>query len=606
VALSKSILKRAAKGSGRFALTVICAFYVWPTPIVAQERLARNTKQIVILYTHRTLTPINSDWDRGIRSALTAGWHEPLDIEIEYLNLVRHKDPDYLRGWIELLKTNYAAKPPDLVLPVYVPALEFTLQHRETIFPGVPIVFCSAPPKVAERAHGQPNVTGVAFRLDIAGTVETARRLHPANNRLMVLSGSSELERGLKRTTQEAILALNTGMEIDFVEGLPRSQLLERVAAADRNTSILMLTYEEDSVGTNYSTLEIIEQMSTGSSVPVYGLYDTLLGHGIVGGSLQSAEIQGKLAGELAVRVLKGERPEDMPIVGLDTVQKMFDARQLRRLNVSLDSLPPGSHVRYREPTFWEQFGHYVLLGATAILVQSLIIAALLVNRSRRMRAEREARDLAGKILTAQEDERRYLAREMHDDLSQRLAASAIEAGNLEQRFQESPESHAALGSLKNNLIAICDDVHRLSRQIHPAILDDFGLADALHSECDRFADRERVAVEFRSGDLPANLPKEVALCLYRIAQEALWNAAKYAHSERVTVELNADPEFVHLEIRDFGRGFDPLQVSDRQGLGLASMRERARLVRGTINIDSAPGKGVKVTVQVPAPEGES
>ena len=107
------------------------------------------------------------------------------------------------------------------------------------------------------------------------------------------------------------------------------------------------------------------------------------------------------------------------------------------------------------------------------------------------MRAEREARDLAGKILTAQEDERRYLAREMHDDLSQRLAASAIEAGNLEQRFQESPESHAALGSLKRNLIAICDDVHRLSRQIHPAILDDFGLADALHSECDRFADRE-------------------------------------------------------------------------------------------------------------------
>jgi signal transduction histidine kinase len=600
VALTQSVL------NGKFALTVICAIYAWSMPIAAQERLARNTKQIVILYTHRTLTPINADWDRGIRSALTAGFDEPLDIEIEYLNLVRHKDPDYLRGWIELLKTKYAAKPPDLVLPVYVPALEFTLQHRETIFPNIPIVFCSAPPKVAERAHGQPMVTGVAYRLDIAGTVETARRLHPAHNRLMVLSGSSELERGLKRATQDALLALNTGIEIEFVEGLPRRQLLEKVATADRDTSILMLTYEEDSAGTNYSTLEIIEQISAESSVPMYGLYDTLLGHGIVGGSLQSAESQGKLAGGLAARVLKGERPEDMPIVGLDTIQMMFDTRQLRRLNVSLDSLPPGAHVLYREPTFWEQFGRYVLLGATAILIQSLIIAALLVNRSRRVRAEREARDLAGKILTAQEDERRYLAREMHDDLSQRLAASAIEAGNLEQRFLESPESHAALGSLKKNLIAICDDVHRLSRQIHPAILDDFGLADALHSECDRFADRERVAVEFRAGELPANLPKEVALCLYRIAQEALWNAAKYAHSERVTVELNADPEFVHLEIRDFGRGFEPLQVSDRQGLGLASMKERARLVRGTINIDSAPGKGAKITVQVPVPEGES
>lgn len=587
-------------------LTFTCAVLSLAMPNFAQEQRPGIVKQIVILYTHRTLTPINADWDRGIRSSLTAGFDEPLDIEIEYLNLVRHKDPDYLRGWIELLKTKYAAKPPDLVLPVYVPALEFTLQHRETIFPNVPIVFCSAPPKVAERAHGQPKVTGVAFRLDVAGTVETARRLHPANNRLMVLSGSSELERGLKRAAQDAILAMNTGMKVDFVEGLPRSQLLKRLAAADRNTSILMLTYEEDSVGTNYSTLEIIEQMATESSVPVYGLYDTLLGHGIVGGSLQSAESQGKLAGELAVRILKGERPEDVPIVGLDTVQMMFDARQLKRWNVSPDSLPPDSQVLYREPTFWEQFGRYVLFGATAILVQSLIIAALLVNRSRRVRAECDARDLAGKILTAQEDERRYLAREMHDDLSQRLAASAIEAGNLEQRFQESPESHAALGSLKKSLISICDDVHRLSRQIHPAILDDFGLADALHSECDRFADREQVAVEFRAGELPANLPKEVALCLYRIAQEALWNAAKYAHSARVTVELNADPEFVHLEIRDFGRGFEPLQVSDRQGLGLVSMKERARLVRGTINIDSAPGKGAKITVQVPVPEGES
>jgi signal transduction histidine kinase len=588
-----------------FLIVVVLAW--WPAVLcLAQEHLPRHTKQIVILYTHRTLTPINADWDRGIRSSLMAGFDELLDIEIEYLNLVRHKDPDYLRGWIELLKTKYAAKPPDLVIPVYVPALEFTLEHRESIFPDVPIVFCSAPSKLAERAHGQPKVTGVAFRLDITGTVETARRLHPANNRLMVLSGSSDSELALKYATQDAIRAMNTELEVDLVEGLPRSQLLERVAAADRNTSILMLTYEEDSVGNNYSTVEIVEQLSTESSLPIFGLYDTLLGHGIVGGSLQSAESQGRLAGGLAVRVLKGERPEDLPIVGLDTVRLAFDARQLRRLNISTRSLPADARILFREPTFWEQFGAYVLLGGAAIVLQSLIITALLVNRSRRVLAEREARSLTGKILTAQEDERRYLAREMHDDLSQRLAASAIEAGNLEQRFQESPESCESLGKLKKNLIAICDDVHRLSRQIHPAILDDFGLADALHSECDRFADRERVAVEFRCGELPPNLPKEVALCLFRIAQEALWNAAKYAHSERVMVELNADPEFVHLEVRDFGRGFEPQQVAASQGLGLASMKERARLVRGTIVIDSSPGKGAKITVQVPWPEHEA
>jgi|GEM_PF-2165471 hypothetical protein len=116
----------------------------------AQEQIPRNSNQIVILYTHRTLTPINADWDRGIRSALAAGFSEPLDIEIEYLNLVRHKDPDYLRSWIELLRTKYASRPPDLIIPVFVPALDFTLEHRDVLFPKIPIVFCSAPEKLAE------------------------------------------------------------------------------------------------------------------------------------------------------------------------------------------------------------------------------------------------------------------------------------------------------------------------------------------------------------------------------------------------------------------------------------------------------------------------
>ena len=125
------------------------------------------------------------------------------------------------------------------------------------------------------------------------------------------------------------------------------------------------------------------------------------------------------------------------------------------------------------------------------------------MNRSRRIRAEREAQELSGKILTAQEDERRYVAREMHDDLSQRLAASAIAAGNLERKFPTPSESRDALGSLKDSLIAICDDMHRLSRQIHPAILDDFGLEDALRAECDRIREKDGVEVEFRRGELP-------------------------------------------------------------------------------------------------------
>jgi hypothetical protein len=258
-------------------------------------------------------------------------------------------------------------------------------------------------------------------------------RLHPSHNRLLILSGSSDQELASRNPIEEAIHGMNTGLHVDSIAGLPRKELLSTIDAIEAGTIVLMLNYDEDTEGNHYSTVEIIDELSARSPAPVYGLYDTLLGHGIVGGSLASPESQGQLAGSMAVRVLKGERPEDIPITGLETVQMQFDARQLKRWNISESDLPAGSRVLYREPTFWEQFGHYVLPATIAILLQSGIIVALLINRSRRFTAEREARDLAGKILTAQEDERRYLAREMHDDLSQRLAASAITAGHLEK-----------------------------------------------------------------------------------------------------------------------------------------------------------------------------
>ena len=119
--------------------------------------------------------------------------------------------------------------------------------------------------------------------------------------------------------------------------------------------------------------------------------------------------------------------------------------------------------------------------------------------------------------------------------------------------------------------------MHRLSRQLHPAILDDLGLKDALRAG-DRVAERARLAVDFHFGHLPARVPRDLTHCLYRIAQEALRNAVKHAQADRVDVTMNADLEFLELEVRDFGRGFDPV-AGERSGLGLASMEERVRLV---------------------------
>jgi signal transduction histidine kinase len=159
------------------------------------------------------------------------------------------------------------------------------------------------------------------------------------------------------------------------------------------------------------------------------------------------------------------------------------------------------------------------------------------------------------------------------------------------------------LNALKSTLVAISDDVHQMSRQIHPAILDDLGLEDALRSECNGLEKRHEIAVAFRCGDVPQGIPKDIALCLYRIAQQALWNAAQHAGTDRVEVVLNADPEFVYLEVRDAGRGFDVGALQGKPGLGLVSMKERARIAGGELTVSSEPGKGTTIAVRIPLPE---
>ncbi len=591
-------------------LLAACSVAISAHWCLAGENELPAKKHIVQLYSYRTLTPINADWDRGIRRALATGFPMGVRIDIEYLDLGRIDNAEYLQRWNDLLRMKYAGQRIDLVMPVYVQAFQFVRKHRDTLFSDVPVVFCSVNRALAEQVRGVPGMTGVAFQLDVDGTVNAARALFPHTQHWLVVSGGSNHDRALCAMVQQTLDRYKDQLQIEYTEGLPMPKLLEMAAALASESAVLILNYDQDVWGNDYTTADVVEQIAAVCPVPMFGLYDTLLGHGIIGGSLGSAESQGELAGNLAVRVLQGEDPSKIPITGLEMHQFMFDARQLQRWGVDDADLPPGSIIRYREMTLWEQHGKQILAGLTLLLLQSLVIAILLINRSQRIRAERslhtsrsEAIQLAGRLLSAQEDERTRLARELHDDLSQRLAASAIEAGQLARKSTVSPGTRATLAQLRDDLISLSDDVHSIARQIHPTILDDLGLADALRSECDRLAAREDTAVDCQCGDIPPDLRQEVSLCLYRVAQEALWNAARHAQSNRMDVRLTSDVEMIHLEVRDFGVGFDVEHATEQPGLGLASMRERVRLVNGRLTIHSQLGSGTSITVDIPLAE---
>jgi signal transduction histidine kinase len=155
---------------------------------------------------------------------------------------------------------------------------------------------------------------------------------------------------------------------------------------------------------------------------------------------------------------------------------------------------------------------------------------------------------------------------------------------------------------MHDELVRLSEDVHAFSYRLHPTVLDDLGLVDALHSECDRTSHGQAVRVDLKVGEVPERIPKDVALCLFRIAQEALRNIVRHAKAKTVTVSLQPRENGLELTVVDDGVGFDVNGVRERPSLGHASMRERVRQLGGDLQIRSAPGSGTTIVALVPLP----
>ncbi len=214
---------------------------------------------------------------------------------------------------------------------------------------------------------------------------------------------------------------------------------------------------------------------------------------------------------------------------------------------------------------------------------------------------EKELMMLTGRLISTQEEELRRLSRDLHDDLTQRLAVLAMDAGMIEQQLRpmKTPVAEETR-DLKLKLIEVSEEVHDLSRQLHPSILEDLGLVQAVQSECATFTKRTGIVVSLVPGDVPPAIPNEIALCLYRVIQEGLRNIDKHAQTNEVSIALQGIDDGVGLLIQDFGIGFDLRNVQEKIGIGLAGMRERVRLVGGTMLLQSEAGKGTEIQISIP------
>ena len=265
---------------------------------------------------------------------------------------------------------------------------------------------------------------------------------------------------------------------------------------------------------------------------------------------------------------------------------------------------PDGSQrtVHERGEVTFDKNGKAVRMIGTVhnITERKQVEQALRKSESALRKSQANLRFLAGKLLSVQEEERRLLAREMHDDITQRLALLAIETGTLEQQLESSSEPlRDKLRHIKEQIVKLSTDVHDISRQLHPAIIDDLGLVDAIKSECVNFSKREGISIKYEPVNVPDAIPKDIALCIYRIMQESLRNVAKHTDVKEAEVLLTGTDDSIHLYVKDHGTGFDPDSVHGKGGLGLASMEERVRLIQGELSIESQPGRGTVIKLCV-------
>jgi PAS domain S-box-containing protein len=226
-------------------------------------------------------------------------------------------------------------------------------------------------------------------------------------------------------------------------------------------------------------------------------------------------------------------------------------------------------------------------------------VRGFLIDVAEQKPSEETLKHLSGRFITAGEEERKHIARELHDDLNQRVALISIELEQVGQDLASSKNVVERVKGIQKKIEEMSADIHRMSHQLHPSKLDHLGLAATLNGFCKEISESRGLAIHFRH-DLMTGLPKDVELCLFRVAQEALQNAAKYSGASAVEVTLTRSDNGVKLVVSDNGVGFDATSESFTKGLGFISMKERLRLVGGELRITTKKSQGTQIEAVVP------
>ena len=351
-----------------------------------------ETKFVVVLYPEASNgSPGNAQADRGIRATFGESGIRA-EIHDEYLDVTRFPDADYQRELAGYLSRKYANRRIDVVIVGLASALDFALSHRDVLFHDVPLLFFSVDESEVKARKIGSDVIGIPITMDLKDSLDLALRLQPRTEQVFVVVGRSKFDAYWESAARKLFGETLNTRKITYLAGLPMPDLLRRVSELPEHSVIYYLHVFEDGAGQVHIPADVLSQISEVAKVPIFSHVDSYLGRGIVGGRLFSFEEEGKRIAKLALRVLNGESPQSIGVREASRNPFVFDARQLRQWGIEEASLPPDSVVRFREPTTWELYKWQIVGLLVLFAFQALLIVGLIIQSTRRSRADRRFR----------------------------------------------------------------------------------------------------------------------------------------------------------------------------------------------------------------------
>jgi signal transduction histidine kinase len=579
----------------RLCLRQLAAIALLAVSFVCAASASQLPKRVLLLYEEHSDHLAHREMESALLETLREQLGPSLEFYREEIDAERHPE-DRARKVAEI-RSRYARRNIDVVISIEGNAAD--------VLSGIPNVYVGNLPTEQSEFHGYRGpMDAVWFEIDITRGMSLAKKLQPKAHKVLVISGESVLDRFYLAEFRSQLKTMEPLFDFEYVEKDSVEQLLDLVAHLPPDTIVLPITYSRDPAGNYDITRDVVAKLATVSSAPVYAILDSYVGVGTVGGYVINWTKTGVAAADVALKLMGGSQPE-IVVPPDGTSEYMFDWRELKRWGFSEKDLPPGSVIKYRVPIAWEQYRWRIVGTAVLIVTQSLLIGGLLIQQYRRKRAEESLRDMTGRLLQTQDDERRRIARDLHDGTGQQLSGIVLSVGQVladfppghEQLRQLLQDSHVASRQALNEVRAVC-------YALHPPILDGLGLIPALHWYLDGLQKRTSFNIDF---DAPAALPEtspDAQKTLFGIVQESVANGLRHSGGTALRVKLSDNGNGMTLEIEDNGRGMstDELERPESAaslGVGIVGMRERVRQLHGIFKLNSS-STGTRVLVSLP------